>query len=151
MPKGNIYIFLVAVGGENKLGKKNVPTHQDQSFAVCINKNTSALVIKLPNTCLVPLHQRQLSSKHSYQQIYFYHFSTMKRLRNEILCTNGFVRKGSIPKKFCISQVLGIPDLNFILRHHDIMEYLVYLIQFSQASILSLRSLAVALSIQSKR
>lgn len=41
MPKGNISIFLVAVGGENKLGKKNVPTHQDQSFAVFISKNTS--------------------------------------------------------------------------------------------------------------
>lgn len=42
MPKGNISIYsYVAVGGENKLGEKNVPAHPDQSFAVFINENTS--------------------------------------------------------------------------------------------------------------
>lgn len=41
MPKSNVNIyFYVAMGGENKLGKKNIPILGEQRFVVFINENT---------------------------------------------------------------------------------------------------------------
>jgi len=53
MPKGNVNIyFYVAMGGENKLGKKNIPILGEQRFVVFINENTSLWVIKKPRHLL---------------------------------------------------------------------------------------------------
>lgn len=48
---------------------------------------------KAPDTCFVPFHQRQLSSKYVYQQIYSYNISLTKKVENGILSTSGFVRE----------------------------------------------------------